>query len=52
MRVTKAQIVSGIASYIQQEILPKMGDDKALQIVFSVAVNVPAVAPKEWPCQV
>ena len=39
MRVTKSQIVNGITAYIQNDILPKMDDDRALQIVFSVAVN-------------
>lgn len=39
MRVTKAQIVNGLTSYIQQEIMPKMDDDRALKILFSVAVN-------------
>ena len=39
MRVTKAQIVNGVTSYIQQEIFPKMEDDRALKILFSVAVN-------------
>lgn len=39
MSVTKAQIVNGLVGYIQQEILPKMDDDRALKILFSVAVN-------------
>ena len=39
MRVTRNQIVSGLAGYIQQEIMPKMDDDRALKILFSVAVN-------------
>ena len=39
MRVTKNQIVNGLVSYIQQEIMPKMDDDRALKILFSVAVN-------------
>jgi len=39
MRVTKAQIVNGITGYITTEILPKMENDKALAILFSVAVN-------------
>ena len=39
MRVNKNQIVNGLTSYIQQEILPKMADDRALAILFSVAVN-------------
>ena len=39
MRVTRPQIINGLTGYIQQEILPKMDDDRALKILFSVAVN-------------
>ena len=39
MKVTKAQIVNGITTYIREEILPHMEDDRALKILFSVAVN-------------
>lgn len=39
MRVTRAQIVNGLTKYIQQEIMPKMEDDRALKILFSVGVN-------------
>ena len=39
MRVTRNQIVNGLVAYIQQEIMPKMDDDRALKILFSVAVN-------------
>ena len=39
MRVTRPQIINGITAYIQQELLPKMDDDRALKILFSVAVN-------------
>ena len=39
MRVTKNQIVNGLVSYIQQEIMPKMDDDRALKILFSIGVN-------------
>jgi len=39
MRVNKAQIINGITAYIQQEIFPKMDDDRALKILFSVGVN-------------
>ena len=39
MRVTKSQIIKGITEYIQQELLPKMENDRALKILFSVAVN-------------
>ena len=39
MRVTRNQIVNGLTAYIQQEIMPKMDDDRALKILFSVGVN-------------
>lgn len=39
MRITQNQIVNGIMEYIQQEVLPQMNGDKAVQIVLSVAVN-------------
>ena len=39
MKVTRAQIVNGITTYIREEILPHMEDDRALKILFSVAVN-------------
>ena len=37
--MTRNQIVNGLVAYIQQEIMPKMDDDRALKILFSVAVN-------------
>ena len=39
MRVNKNQIINGIVAYIQQEIMPRMDDDRALKILFSVGVN-------------
>lgn len=39
MRVSRNQIINGITAYIREEILPKMEDDRALKILFSVAVN-------------
>ena len=39
MKVTRNQIVNGLVAYIQQEVMPKMEDDRALKILFSVAVN-------------
>ena len=39
MRVNKGQLVRGVADYIQGEILPKMADDRAVQIILSIAVN-------------
>ena len=46
MRVSKAQIVRGMTDYIQGEILPKMGDDRAVQIILSIAVNAAAANEK------
>lgn len=43
MRVSKNQIVHGITEYMQNEILPKMGDDKAVQIMLSIAINAAMV---------
>lgn len=39
MRISKEQIINGIADYIRQEVLPRMSNDKAVQIVLSVGVN-------------
>lgn len=39
MRVSKSQIVHGITEYIQGEIVPKLGDDKAMQIIMTIGVN-------------
>ena len=39
MKVTRAQIVNGITTYIREEILPHMDEDRALKILFTVAVN-------------
>ena len=39
MRVTKSQIVHGVADYIKEEILPKMDDGKAMQIIVSIGIN-------------
>ena len=39
MRVSRSQIVNGIAEYIQNEVFPRMEDDKALKILFSVGMN-------------
>lgn len=39
MRVTRNQIVNGLASYVQQEIMSRMDDDRALKILFSIGVN-------------
>ena len=39
MRVSKSQIVKGVTDYIQGEVLPKMDNDKAVQIILSIAIN-------------
>lgn len=39
MRVNKSQIVHGVTNFLQSDILPKMGDDKAVQIILSIAAN-------------
>lgn len=39
MRVTRSQIVNGITAFVSEEILPKMGEDRALKIVLSVFIN-------------
>ena len=46
MRVTKNQIIRGVSDYIKSEILPKMGDDKAVQIIATVAINAAAANEK------
>ena len=46
MRVTKSQIVHGIADYIQSDILPKMGNGRGLQILVSVGANAVAANSK------
>lgn len=38
MRVKKDNIVNGIVSYVENEVIPKIGD-KATQIIASVGVN-------------
>lgn len=40
MRVTRAQIINGLGNYINQELLPKMGGDKAMQIALDVGVRL------------
>ena len=39
MRVTKSQIVHGLTDYIQSEVLPKMRDEKAMQIILTIGAN-------------
>ena len=46
MRVTKSQIVHGITDYVQTDILPKMANGRALQILVSVGANTVAANNK------
>ena len=50
MRVEKQKIVNGIVSYIDNEVVPKIANDKATQIIISVGANTlrgnPAVVDK------
>lgn len=39
MRVTKSQIVHGLTDYIHSEVLPKLRDEKAMQIVMTIGLN-------------
>ena len=39
MRVSRNQIVKGVTDYVQNEVLPKMDNDRAVQIILSIAVN-------------
>ena len=39
MRVSKGQIARGAAEFIENEILPKMGNDRAVQIILSIAAK-------------
>lgn len=40
MRVTKSQIINGITDYIENEVVPKMSDDKSMQIIVSLGINM------------
>jgi len=42
MRVSRTQIVQGITDYIKNDILPKMENDRAVQIILAIAVNAAA----------
>lgn len=46
MRVTRSQIVHGIIDYAQTDIIPKMGNGRALQILVSVGANTVAANNK------
>lgn len=46
MRVSRTQIVKGVSDYIQSDVLPKMADERAIQIIMSIAVNAVAANNK------
>lgn len=50
MRVEKQKIINGFVSYVDCEIVPKITNDKAMQIIISVGANTlrgnPAAADK------
>ena len=46
MRVTKNQIIQGVTDYLKSDILPKMGEERALQIIVTVAANAVAANQK------
>ena len=39
MRVDKQRVINGFVSYVENEIVPKISDDKAMQVIISVGVN-------------
>ena len=39
MRVEKQRIINGFVSYVDNEIVTKMSNDKAMQVVVSICVN-------------
>ncbi len=46
MRVTKSQIVHGVTDYIQSNILPQLGNGRAMQIIVSIGANAIAANHK------
>ena len=46
MRVTKSQIVHGVTGYIQDNILPQLGNGRAMQIIVSIGANAIAANNK------
>lgn len=46
MRVTKSQIVHGVADYIQTDILPNLVNGRGLQIIVSIGANALAANHK------
>ena len=45
MRVDKNRLIAGIATFVENEVIAKMTDDRAAQIVLSVAVKTIRVNP-------
>ena len=39
MRVSRNQIIKGVTDYIQHDLIPTMQNDKAVQIIFTIAIN-------------
>lgn len=39
MRVTRDQIINGVASFVETNVIPMIDDDKATQIIASIAVK-------------
>ena len=46
MRVTKSQIVHGVTDYVQSNILPQLGNGRAMQIIVSIGANAIAANHK------
>ena len=46
MRVTKSQIVHGVTGYVQDNILPQLGNGRAMQIIVSIGANAIAANNK------
>lgn len=46
MRVTRNQIVNGVVSYMESEVIPQVGDDKPTQIIASIAMKTIKANPK------
>lgn len=40
MRVSKTQIINGFIDYIENEVVPKMGADRSMQIIIDVGANM------------
>jgi len=42
MRVSRSQITDGVTGYIRNDILPKLDNDRAVQVILTIAVNAAA----------